>query len=63
MWPVTVSIYKICPPPQIAPFPGGSGPPSNTWFLGPTMVVVNRQMDTDPVTSSNIFAVCSYDAT
>jgi len=25
-------------PPQIAPSYGGSGPPSNTWFLGPTQV-------------------------
>jgi len=26
-------------PLKIAPFHGGSGPPSNTWFLGPTRVL------------------------
>jgi len=26
-------------PLKIAPFHGGSGPPSNTWFLGPTPIL------------------------
>jgi len=37
-----VSLYFIMGrpfPPKIAPSHGGSGPPSNTWFLGPTRVL------------------------
>ena len=34
-----------CPPPHNCPFPWGSGPPSNTWFLGPTSLQPKRQLD------------------
>ena len=31
-------------PPKITPSPGGSKPPSNTWFRGPTRVFIQNVM-------------------
>jgi len=38
--------------PKIAPFHGGSGPPSSTWFLGPTRVLNQNDISI----SSAVFA-------
>jgi len=37
--------FTLCVPiPQNCPFPDGSKPPSNTWFLGPTRVLNSNDM-------------------
>jgi len=46
--------------PKVAPYHGASGPPSNTWFPGPTRVLNQNGMSIGSAVFAQITAECPY---
>jgi len=57
---LVMAMYAHCPPPKLSLTTGGSGPPANTWLLGPTPLHTPNSISIEPADSSGLMLDYPY---